>query len=592
MCRSLGLMWWGRERDVEGEGIWTRGAREYEVPDSDVVRDVRRGKEGGAASIGPFPVPLTSKMGWGRAGSGREGGEREAREVAVGCVSSEGVQSLVSDAVGVSSVLRTVATGATPALAGAGIVAAQKLAEVAHPGGLAGAAGEIMGELADLSVGIAARAAPLAASLAASASVFAGSLYVSQVMFVQARLSCALPGIAPVLGASAVAVGSALAGQAGGCLATLRGDGLGTPEMDLATAGGRRRLFASFRSHAASVQADALLLDAVVGMALFRVLGGRFSSVLPSDVRFPGGAAFKAGSLPASGRNYAGDGARAEIHALGRRFGCHSCGSRMSRRYNADHQPPNKYAKLREQRGWATLWMKPKPVVQRFYPQCHSCSNLQGGAVHSDTAVLVMHRQLPLQPWHWVPGAAVAALSAPPALSAMISDEERQAREENRRREAVWGAGGEALRRQRVSVGSDQAAGWGAHPKTHSALAEEEAAWALLGGRAKGAFMAAESLAASVIVHGLGTHAPSSPVPAPAPPRRRWWNPFGGRRRVGAEAKREPSAALGPPAWPPVAEVVSHGGDGGDHTARRGGRSAWQAARSASRLPARHGSLL
>jgi len=525
------------------------------------------------------------------------------------------VGSLVSDAVGVGAVLRTVAAGASPVLAGAGIVGAQKLAEVAHPGGIGGAAGDLAGDVVDLSVGIAARAAPLAASLAASATVFAGSLYVSQALFAQARLSCAIPGVAPVLGASAVAVGSALAGQAAQCLTSLRRDGLGTPAMDLATPGGRRRMFASVREHAAGIQPDALLLDAVVGMALFRILGGRFATVLPSDVRFPGGAAFKAGSIPASGRNYAGDGARAEIHSLGRRFGCHSCGNRMSRRYNADHQPPNKYAKLREQRSWATLWMKPKPVVQRFYPQCHSCSNLQGGAVHSDTAMLVMHRQLPLQPWHWVPGAAVAALAAPPALAAMISDEDRQARLESRIKETAWGAGGEALRRRariaeaaaahspstsspHATDGGGGAAAsrrraWGLLPQgagasalppgmPSPALADDEAAWALLGGRAGGAFLAAESLAASMM--GLPAGRPSAADELS--PRRKRWGIFG---RSGTGAAKEATGRRQATAVDEKGAALARAD--GDR-ARRSGRPAWQATRSFSRHPTRHGNVV
>jgi hypothetical protein len=92
-------------------------------------------------------------------------------------------------------------------------------------------------------------------------------------------------------------------------------------------------------------------------------MGGRFRSVLPSDVRFVvrAAAVWRAAasqraadarracaqgalareSLPASGSSYATDVQRAELRMLFRRYGCHHCGKRFGK-VIADHQPPNK----------------------------------------------------------------------------------------------------------------------------------------------------------------------------------------------------------------------------------------------------------
>lgn len=81
------------------------------------------------------------------------------------------------------------------------------------------------------------------------------------------RLSCATPLLAPAAGALGVGVSSALAGQASlRARRNLRSDdAAGTP------------LPRTWR------RAD-VLCDAAVGVLLFRAMGGRFRSLLPSDL--------------------------------------------------------------------------------------------------------------------------------------------------------------------------------------------------------------------------------------------------------------------------------------------------------------------
>ncbi|CAN0501039.1 unnamed protein product, partial [Laminaria digitata] len=50
-------------------------------------------------------------------------------------------------------------------------------------------------------------------------------------------------------------------------------------------------------------------------------------------------------SIPAT-LEYASDSKRQALGALGRNFGCHSCGVRSPASYIADHMPPLKTVKL------------------------------------------------------------------------------------------------------------------------------------------------------------------------------------------------------------------------------------------------------
>ena len=114
-----------------------------------------------------------------------------------------------------------------------------------------------------------------------------------------------------------------------------------------------------------------LLASTVASAILFRALGGRFSSVLPSHLLKPGAFAqewITAQSTQASERQ------RHIIRELGKRHGCHSCGTRSVKQFHADHQPPNKIQNQNAHNSSdSTIG-----ATQRLYPQCNKCSNLQG----------------------------------------------------------------------------------------------------------------------------------------------------------------------------------------------------------------------
>jgi hypothetical protein len=55
-----------------------------------------------------------------------------------------------------------------------------------------------------------------------------------------------------------------------------------------------------------------------------QVMGGRFASIMPSDITKPGALAFE--SIPAKGENYAKASIKRELARIFRRDGCHHCG--------------------------------------------------------------------------------------------------------------------------------------------------------------------------------------------------------------------------------------------------------------------------
>ena len=112
-----------------------------------------------------------------------------------------------------------------------------------------------------------------------------------------------------------------------------------------------------------------LLLSTVFGAVVFRALGGRYSSALPSSLLKPG--AFAKEWIPAKGPQYATPCEKDMIQQLGRKHGCHTCGRRLRLKlFIADHQPPSK-----------TLPLDSSGILQKFYPHCQRCASIQGGVV-------------------------------------------------------------------------------------------------------------------------------------------------------------------------------------------------------------------
>uniref|UniRef100_A0A0G4F4F2 Uncharacterized protein n=1 Tax=Chromera velia CCMP2878 TaxID=1169474 RepID=A0A0G4F4F2_9ALVE len=143
------------------------------------------------------------------------------------------------------------------------------------------------------------------------------------------------------------------------------------------------------------------------GLLTFCVLGGRFSSLAPSNLSMPGAHSRLEASLPAT-FEYANDVERGILNHLGSIFGCHSCGAKKKvGQFIADHQPPLKIATGRANgffgkvakytvglfdKQWETgLVGGVLGVRQRFFPQCTSCSKLQSVAVRKGRRVLVTH---------------------------------------------------------------------------------------------------------------------------------------------------------------------------------------------------------
>jgi hypothetical protein len=115
-----------------------------------------------------------------------------------------------------------------------------------------------------------------------------------------------------------------------------------------------------------------------VAIACYRILGGRFRSAWPSDLRHEG--AFARASLPALRQaDYANSAERGAIAAFGQVFGCHSCGRKSGRdlRFIADHQPPNYVV---AQRGFFHR-MLGLHATQRYYAHCNACSQIQSHVV-------------------------------------------------------------------------------------------------------------------------------------------------------------------------------------------------------------------
>lgn len=141
----------------------------------------------------------------------------------------------------------------------------------------------------------------------------------------------------------------------------------------------------------------------VLGLLSYKLLGGRFWSISPSSYTHLG--SFAKASIPAPSTGYATNKERQIIESLGRKYGCHTCGTKGGIQkkffftgqtppvlFHADHMPPNalvkQHQKERERRiiyrivsklfPFISFSFSSQPIKQRFYPQCVDCSNKQG----------------------------------------------------------------------------------------------------------------------------------------------------------------------------------------------------------------------
>ena len=117
----------------------------------------------------------------------------------------------------------------------------------------------------------------------------------------------------------------------------------------------------------------------VLGLLTYKmVLRSNFFSISPSSYTHKG--SFARVGIPAT-MNYASPSQRIQIEKLGRRWGCHTCGSRMifsklPTKFHGDHIPPVSVAKQMSQQTWRKFLGLTVP--QKFYPQCVNCSGKQG----------------------------------------------------------------------------------------------------------------------------------------------------------------------------------------------------------------------
>jgi len=99
------------------------------------------------------------------------------------------------------------------------------------------------------------------------------------------------------------------------------------------------------------------LRAAMMGIVIFKGLGGRFLCVAPSDVARPGAFFRMKGSLPAT-LEYANQVEKRALDGFGAKFGCHSCGRKEMVQYIGDHMPPKKVAMAMNRKWWRRLFNK------------------------------------------------------------------------------------------------------------------------------------------------------------------------------------------------------------------------------------------
>eukprot|EP00887_Chlorella_sp_A99_P006755 scaffold3.g6755.t1 len=247
---------------------------------------------------------------------------------------------------------------------------------------------------------------PFVATAAVSMGAYTAGLATAQALGMALRVSCATPVAGSLCGMLGVGFASALAGHAARCCGAALGGG-GAPARG--RGGAAPPAWTSVRWQDAAV-------DAALGAALFKGMGGRFRGVMPSDLARVGAIAHE--SLPAAGADYATGPARRELLRFFRRDGCHHCGTRRGFDVVGDHMPPNKLVRdyqAAARRSWLrvpgarraaeALGLPSGLPRQRYFPQCRSCCQRQADAIRNGRTHLVWHEVLHRggkgTAWHW-----------------------------------------------------------------------------------------------------------------------------------------------------------------------------------------------
>ncbi|KIZ03940.1 hypothetical protein MNEG_4020 [Monoraphidium neglectum] len=225
------------------------------------------------------------------------------------------------------------------------------------------------------------------------------------------RISCCTPVLGPCLGLIGVGCASVLAGH------------VSAHTHKLCQEGGNPLRPGWWRP----MRVDDAVTNAVLGLLVYKSAGGRFSSIMPSDLASPGALAFE--SIPAHGEEYVRPAAKRELARFFRRDGCHHCGTRRGP-VIGDHMPPNKLVFTRGASQLAA-WFNDLPGIrqvrgltgataarpaQRFFAQCQRCSLRQATALRHNKRVLVLHMRLPRQRSNTLAGVLVGLRQNVPPL--------------------------------------------------------------------------------------------------------------------------------------------------------------------------------
>lgn len=219
---------------------------------------------------------------------------------------------------------------------------------------------------------------------AGAALTYGLSLHAAQIAGRACRVSCATFGWSSLLGCLAVSWSSLAAGQVSFAIRKYLTHGPGRPED-----------FIILKEDAAFTM--------ISGLVAFKVLGGSFCNLMPSDLCRRGALANF--SVPAGGPNQATAYQCKQLNEAFRRDGCHHCGRRTGKSI-ADHIPPNMIVKSLQQQQqnqgfWAALFSVPKNTAQNFYPQCVKCMKRQSAFLLNGKDPLVYHlkRGFPKPPY-------------------------------------------------------------------------------------------------------------------------------------------------------------------------------------------------
>jgi hypothetical protein len=129
---------------------------------------------------------------------------------------------------------------------------------------------------------------------------------------------------------------------------------------------------------------------AFLGVAMFKLCGGRCWSIAPSSFTAPGSFGrlnVGVGCVPAPSANYITVKQRVLLRRMGQKHGCHTCGVRtpfFRNMFVGDHIPPNAVVGQWRQQNidqWHRRILKftRHNLEQNFFPQCKPCSSTQGG---------------------------------------------------------------------------------------------------------------------------------------------------------------------------------------------------------------------